>query len=82
MRGVSTGLVQNTLGGTTTTITGGGGPGATSAGAGGGGAGVSGLVLSTNGGGPTPEFLDPVLTGTLEYEAQTQPQSTRCSAAA
>src|ERR1700733_734969 len=73
-RGIQTGLVQNTLGGTTQTILTGGGPGATSAGAGGGGAGVNGLVLSTNGGGPTPEFRDPVLTGTLEYEAQVAPQ--------
>jgi outer membrane protein TolC len=35
---------------------------------------VNGLVLSTQGGGPTPEFRDPVLTGTLEYEAQVAPQ--------
>jgi outer membrane protein len=75
LRGVSTGLVQNTLGGTTQTILSGGGPGATSAGTGGGGAGVNGLVLSTNGGGPTPENLDPVLTGQLEYEATALPQS-------
>ncbi|MEI9980568.1 MAG: TolC family protein [Edaphobacter sp.] len=75
LRGVSTGLVQNTLGGTTETITSAGGPGATSIGAGGGGAGVNGLVLSTNGGGPTPENLDPVLTGQLEYEATSSPQS-------
>jgi len=75
IRGVSTGLVTNTLGGQTTTITSGGGPGATSAGTGGGGAGVNGLVLSTNGGGPLPENLDPVLTGQLEYEATSSPQS-------
>lgn len=74
IRGVSTGLVTGTLGGTTTTITTGGGPGATTLGAGGGGTGVGGLVLSTNGGGPTPEFRDPVLTGTLSYEAQSAPQ--------
>jgi outer membrane protein len=74
LRGVSTGLVQNTLGGLTTTITTGGGPGATSAGVGGGGAGVGGIVLSTNGGGPLPENLDPVLTGQLEYEATAAPQ--------
>ncbi|MEO6805954.1 MAG: TolC family protein [Edaphobacter sp.] len=74
LRGVSTGLVTNTLGGPTQTILGGGGPGATSAGAGGGGAGVNGLVLSTQGGGPTPEFLDPILTGTLSYESQSAPQ--------
>jgi outer membrane protein TolC len=74
LRGVSTGLVQNTLGGLTTTITTGGGPGATSAGVGGGGTGVGGIVVSTNGGGPLPENLDPVLTGQLEYEAQQAPQ--------
>jgi outer membrane protein len=74
LRGVSTGLLTNTIGGSTTTITTGGGPGATSAGAGGGGTGVGGLVLSTNGGGPLPENLDPVLTGQLEYQAQSAPQ--------
>ncbi len=74
LRGVSTGLVTNTLGGSTLTITGGGGPGATSAGLGGGGAGVGGIVVSTNGGGPTPEFRDPIVTGTLQYESLTQPQ--------
>jgi outer membrane protein len=74
LRGVSTGLIQNTIGGTTTTITTGGGPGATSQGVGGGGTGVGGIVVSTNGGGPLPENLDPVLTGQLEYEASTQPQ--------
>ncbi len=68
-RGVQTGLVTNTLGGTTTTITSGGGPGATSIGSGGAGTGANGLVLSTNGGGPTPESLDPFLTGNLQYEA-------------
>ncbi len=77
LRGVSTGLVTNTLGGSTSTITGGGGPGGTSSAAGGSGTGTSGLVLSTNGGGPTPESLDPVLTGNLQYEAAvTQESST------
>jgi outer membrane protein len=75
LRGVSTGLVQNTLGGATQTILTGGGPGATSAGVGGGGTGVGGIVVSTNGGGPVPENLDPVLTGQLEYEATSSPQS-------
>jgi outer membrane protein TolC len=75
LRGVSTGIVANTLGGSTTTITGGGGPGGTSSSAGGGGTGASGLVLSTNGGGPTPENLDGVLTGALEYEPTSQKQS-------
>ena len=76
LRGVSTGIVANTLGGTTSTITGGGGPGGTSAGSGGGAAGAQGIVLSTNGGGPLPESLDPVLTGTVEYEAQNSQQPT------
>jgi outer membrane protein TolC len=75
LRGVSTGLVTNTLGGSGTTVTGGGGPGGTSTGSGGGGTGSSGLVLSTNGGGPVPEVLDPVLTGALEYESLKQQQS-------
>jgi len=76
LRGVSTGVVTNTLGGTTSTITGGGGPGGTTSAAGGSGAGSSGLVLSTNGGGPLPENMDPFLTGTLEYEhAKTQSSS-------
>ncbi|WP_246153315.1 TolC family protein [Terriglobus albidus] len=76
LRGVSSGLVSNTLGGTTTTITGGGGPGGTSTAAGAAGAGASGLVLTTNGAGPTPQALDPVLTGTLQFERARTPQTT------
>ncbi len=75
LRGVSTGLVTNTLGGSGSTVTGGGGPGGTTSGAGGGGTGAIGLVLSTNGGGPAPENLDPYLTGNLQYEALNQQQS-------
>ncbi len=75
LRGVSTGVVANTLGGTTTTISGGGGPGGTSSGTGGGGAGASGLVLSTNGGGPVPEILDPQITSQMEYESNDQQQT-------
>jgi outer membrane protein TolC len=71
LRGVSTGVVSGTLGGSGTTVTGGGGPGGTSGGVGGSGAGAGGLVLSTSGGGPQPETLDPSLTSTLEYEATT-----------
>ena len=76
VRGVSTGLVTNTLGGTTSTIQGGGGPGGTSSGAGGGAAGATGIVLSTNGGGPLPMNLDPALTGTIQYDAANQQQTT------
>lgn len=75
LHGVSTGIVANTLGGTTTTISGGGGPGGTSSSAGGSGTGASGLVLSTNGGGPLPYNFDGVLTGALEYEPTSQKQS-------
>jgi outer membrane protein len=75
LRGVSTGLVTGTLGGSTTTITGGGGPGGTSSASGGGGTGASGLVLSTNGGGPVPENMDPLLTGTIEYQNANTPES-------
>ncbi len=76
LRGVSTGLITGTLGGTTTTISGGGGPGGTSTSSGGGSTGASGLVLSTNGGGPLPETLDPLLTGTLQYESNKQQEPT------
>jgi len=76
LRGVSTGVVQNTLGGTTQTITGGGGPGGTSSAAGGGGTGAQGLVLSTQGGGPVVPSFDPALTGTIQYEAANTQQST------
>ena len=75
LRGVSTGLVTGTQGGVGTAVTGGGGPGGTSSGAGGGGAGANGLVLSTNGGGPQPENLDPTLTSSLEYESTTTPST-------
>jgi outer membrane protein len=73
LRGVSTGVVANTLGGSGTTVTGGGGPGGTSSGSGGGGTGASGLVLSTNGSGPAPYDFDPVLTSQLEYEGTNTP---------
>ncbi len=76
LRGVSTGLVTGTIGGTQTAVTGGGGPGGTTTATGGGGTGASGLVLSTNGGGPQPYNFDPALTGTIQYENATTQQST------
>ena len=76
LRGVSTGLVANTLGGSTSTITGGGGPGGTSTSTGGSGAGASGLVLSTNGGGPAVMNLDPLLTGNIQYDSGNTQQTT------
>jgi outer membrane protein TolC len=75
LRGVSTGLVTGTLGGSTSTISGGGGPGGTSSAAGGSGTGASGLVLSTNGGGPQPYSFDPTITGTGEWQRATTPKT-------
>ena len=74
--GVGSGLVTGTIGGTSTTLSSGGGPGGTTAGASGAGAGSSGLVLTTNGAGPLPEPLDPVLTGTMQLERARTPQAT------
>jgi outer membrane protein TolC len=68
LRGVNTGLVTGTLGGTTDTVTTGGGPGGTSTANGGAGSGTSGLVESTNGGGPLPEAFDPYITGNVQLE--------------
>ena len=73
--GAPSGLVENTIGGTNQLLqTSGGGPGGSSVAAGGAGAGTSGLTLTTNGLGPQPETLDPVLTGTLQLQRQTTPQ--------
>jgi len=72
LRGVNSGLVQNTLGGSSQTLTVGGGPGGTSAGA---ATGSSGLVVSTDGAGPAPENLDPYITGTVQLERASSPQS-------
>ena len=68
-------LVADSLGGSGSTVTGGGGPGGTSSGSGGAGSGANGLVLSTNGGGPSPETLDPYLTGTTQFERATSQQT-------
>jgi outer membrane protein TolC len=47
--------------------------------AGGAGSGTSGLTLTTNGLGPQPEQLDPVLTGTLQLQRQTLPTTSSFS---
>ena len=77
--GVSSGLVEGTLGGSGTSsssLSSGGGPGGTSTAVGGAASGSGGIVSSTNGSGPTPEVLDPALTGTLQLERTTTPQAT------
>jgi outer membrane protein len=66
--GAPSGLVTGTLGGSTSTLATGGGPGGTTVGAGGAGSGASGLSLTTSGAGPTPENLDPSLTGTIQFD--------------
>ncbi len=73
--GVSSGLVTNTVGNAGQTVSGGGGPGGTSAASGGAGTGAGGQALTTNGGGPAPEPLDPTLTGNVQLQRQTIPQS-------
>ena len=70
LRGVSAGVVQGTIGGAASTQLSGGGPGGTSLAQGGSASGASGLVLSTNGGGPTPEYRDPVLSGQTQLQRQ------------
>jgi outer membrane protein len=77
--GVSSGLVEGTLsgsGGVSTSLSSGGGPGGTSTAVGGAGAGAGGLNLTTNGTGPTPEAMDPVITGTMQLERTTTPEAT------
>jgi len=74
-RGVNTGVVANTLGGSSSTLASGGGPGGTTGGAGGAASGVSGIVLSTIGAGPLPESTDPELTGTIQLERAKTPST-------
>ena len=77
--GVNTGLVQGTPGGAGSTATsgssGGGGAGGTSIGIAGAGAGAAGIVTSTQGEGALIDNFDPVLTGTIQGEHATTPQS-------
>src|ERR1017187_10781854 len=64
LRGVGATVVNNTLGGTSTTLSSSGAPG----GASGATTGSSGVTLTTDGAGPAPENLDPVLGGTVQLE--------------
>lgn len=70
-RGVNTGLVANTPGGTGATSVG-GGAGGTSTGAGGAGAGAGGIVSSTAGAGPPIDSFDPIVTGNIQFERARQ----------
>ncbi|MGB6687478.1 MAG: TolC family protein, partial [Terracidiphilus sp.] len=67
--GVPSGLVTNTLSGTTSAaLASGGGPGGTTVGAGGAGSGVGGITLSTAGAGPLPENLEGVATSAIQFD--------------
>ena len=72
--GVNSGLVTGTLGGSTTATSSGAGPGGTTTGAGGAATGTSGIALTTNGGGPLPVNMDPVITGMVQLERSLIPQ--------
>ena len=77
-RGVATGIVQGTQGGGVGgfgTGASGAGPGGTTVGTGGAGAGAGGIVTSTSGVGPAIESFDPFVSGTLQLEHATFPQS-------
>src|SRR5579863_570508 len=78
VRGVATGLVQGTPGGGVGGF-GSGAPGAgaggTSGGAGGAGGGASGLVQSTLGVGTNIDSFDPIVSGGMDIEHATFPQS-------
>ncbi|HUA93741.1 MAG TPA: TolC family protein [Terracidiphilus sp.] len=71
LRGVGATVLQNTLGGTSQTLSASGSPGSVS----GATAGSSGLVLSTDGAGPVPEYRDPLVSGTIQFERQKSPQT-------
>ena len=76
-RGVSTGVVTGTPGGSSVFLSsgsGGSGAGGTSAGAGGAATGTAGLVTSTSGVGPEVPPFDPTVTGTLQRDQN----RTRC----
>ena len=74
--GVSAGVVENTLGGTTSSVlTTGGGPGGTSVSSGGAASGTSGLTLTTAGAGPNPENLDPFLGSTISFDRDHVPST-------
>jgi outer membrane protein TolC len=76
-RGVSTGIVQGTPGGTaTTTAASGAGTGGTTTAAGGAGTGAGGLVQSTLGSvGSNIDSFDPVLTAGAQFERLVSPQA-------
>ena len=73
--GIPSGLIQNTLGGSSSTLTAGGGPGGTTVGSGGAGSGSAGLSLTTQDSGPTPEALEPSVSSTIQFDRATSPST-------
>jgi outer membrane protein len=71
LRGVGAAVLQNTQGGTSQTLSQSGAPGTVS----GATTGSEGIVLTTDGVGPTPEQRDPVIGGALQFDHQESPQT-------
>ena len=69
--GVGAAVLQNTIGGTSQTLSTSGAPGTVS----GATTGSAGIVLSTDGAGPTPEQRDPVVGGSLQFDREESPQT-------
>jgi outer membrane protein len=73
--GAPSGLVTGTLGGSVSILSTGGGPGGTTVGSGGAGSGIAGQSFTTAGAGGLPELRDPTVSGTIQFERATSPQS-------
>src|SRR5580658_40642 len=73
--GAPSGLITNTLGGSSSTLSTGGGPGGSTVGSGGAGSGSAGLSLTTAGAGPTPEALEPTLAANLNFDWASTPST-------
>ncbi len=75
LRGVGATVLQNTLGGTSQTLSASGAPGSVS----GATTGSAGIVLSSDGAGPSPENRDPVVGGTIQFDRAKSPQTSSFS---
>ena len=73
--GAPSGLIANTLGGSSTILSTGGGPGGSTVGSGGAGSGTAGLTLTTGGAGPAPESLDPNLGAAISFDRDRAPST-------
>jgi outer membrane protein TolC len=73
--GAPSGLITGTLGGSPTILSTGGGPGGTTVGSGGAGSGSAGLVLTTQGSGPTTESLEPSVAGAIQLDRAHSPST-------